>query len=165
MRILSLILLAGFFSGCATLGGNLVMSLAISSIEAGIGSLEGAVATKTTKISNDKLAQLKPGMTKDEVNGVLQKPPLMVTTEGDGGSMATYSYNADQNRTPERMLGIFGIMGAFTKGEKESQTIMIRFDPNGRYVTHTLEETRVCGSQATGYFADNCEFKKTAGVN
>ena len=146
MRIfLSIVLLMSFLQGCA----NLAMSLAISAMETGIGSLESAVATKTKKISNDKLTQLKPGMTRDEVNEILQKPPLMVTTEGDGSSTAMYTYNADQNRTPERMLGIFGMMGAFTKVEKESQTIMIRFGPNGRYVTHTLEETRVCGSQAT----------------
>ena len=161
MPILSIVLLVGFLPGCA----NLLMSFAISSIETGIGGLESSFATKTKKIENNQLAQLRPGMTKERVNEILQKPPMMTTTMGDGGSMATYIFNTQGHGRDGSMMGLIGIMGAFSKTERESQTVMIQFDSTGRYVTHILEETRVCGSQASGYFADNCEVKRSAGVN
>ncbi|MDO8729033.1 MAG: outer membrane protein assembly factor BamE [bacterium] len=166
MHLALVVLLAGFLPGCVTLAGNLAMGLGISAMEVGLGGLENSFVTKTKKIETSQLAQLKPGMTKDEVNGILQKPPMMTSTTGDGGSMATYTFNSHGG--PGRdgsMMGVFGIMGAFSKSDRESQNVTIQFDSKGRYVTHTVEETRVCGSQATGYFVDNCEIKKTAGVN
>jgi outer membrane protein assembly factor BamE (lipoprotein component of BamABCDE complex) len=165
MNILLVVLFAGFLPGCATLGGNLAMSLAISAMETGIGGLESSFVTKTKKIETNQLAQLKPGMTKERVNEILQKPPMMTTTMGDGSSTATYVFNTQGQGRDGSMMGLIGIMGAFSKTERESQTLMIQFDSKGRYVTYTLEETRVCGSQATSYHADNCEVKKTAGVN
>lgn len=161
MYILSLVLLVGMLSGCA----QMAMSLAISGIETGLMGLENSFIPKPKKISEEQLSRLKPGMTKQEVGEILQKSPLMTTTMSDGGSVATYVYNTtDGQSRSEHMTGIFGLMGVFNKADRESQSLMISFDRAGKYVMHTFEETKVCGSQATGYNADNCE-RKTAGVN
>lgn len=147
--------------GCMQAG----MSLLISGIETGIGSLESSFASKPKKIDGDQVARLRSGMTKNEVNALLQKSPITTTTMSDGGSVAVYAYNDGSQHRSEHIVGWFGLMDAFTQQEKVSQTLMVQFDSRGRYVTHTLEETRVCGSQATGFNADNCGQQKTAGVN
>ncbi|MDP3875263.1 MAG: outer membrane protein assembly factor BamE, partial [bacterium] len=84
------------------------MSLVYSGIETGIGALESAAVTKTKKIGEDQLAQLKPGMTREEVRELLQKPPMMITTKEDGGSTATYIYNTDSQNRDRSMMGIIG---------------------------------------------------------
>ncbi len=161
MYILLLVLLAVFLPGCA----QLAMSLAISGIETGIAGMESSLASKPKKIDGDQLTRLRSGMTKNEVSLLLQKSPVTTTTMSDGGSVAVYAYNDGSQHRSEHAVGWFGLMGAFTQQEKVSQTLMVQFDPRGRYIMHTLEETRVCGSQASGYHADNCGAQKTAGVN
>ena len=140
MRILPVVLLICFLPGC-----GVFVPLADSLSRKAFDSV-GKDTTTETKISADRLAQLKPGMTKQEVSELFQKPPAMVATKGDGSSIATYSYNK-QDR---------GIT-VFSKGMREFQTVVVQFDSEGRYITHTLSESRVCGSERTGYSAANCE--------
>lgn len=144
MRIFSTVLVVCFLPGCAA---PILMGMGIG---VGADTLSRTTDPRSTetKISKDQLARLKPGMTKQEVRELLRKSPTTVITKGDGGSTAMYNYNA-VNR-PQ------GITTMFTKYERESQTVMVEFDSESRYVTHTLTQTRECGD-VRGYSADNCE--------
>lgn len=147
MRIFLVVFLASFLPACMPLAyvGGMGASLGADILKSG-GEATG------TKISKDRLAQLKPGMTQQEVSELLQKPPTMVATKGDGSSIATYNYDKKDQ----------GVKMIFSKREMESQIVMVQFDSKGRYMTHTFSERRVCGSQYTGYSAANCEGQTSA---
>ena len=91
-------------------------------------------ATVGTKIDQDKLSQIKEGVTtKQEVINLLGKP-YMVTLTSDGKTMFMYQYVKASNRTANFIPGVNLLAGGMDMSQETLQVLIGKDDKVEKYI-------------------------------